>query len=256
MPSASLARPAPAPRRSDRFDAGHVLFDALALLRGPADVAVFDLDSTVLDNRPRQARIVRDYAAAVGEPRLAGCVAEQFADWGHETPFARCGLSSAEILSHSAGFRAFWAERFFTNEYAREDLPVAGASGFLSAVAATGATIAYVTGRPAPMGPGTFDAFVRAAFPLPDGRLVHAMMKPGRELDDDLWKVQAREPLRALGEVRCAFDNEPAHVNGYRAGFPECVAVHVDTDHSGRPVDVADDIPSIRDFTAPPRARG
>jgi hypothetical protein len=255
MVALPLMPSAPAARRSDLFDAGAVLGDVLASLRGPGDVAVFDLDSTVLDNRPRQARIVREYALYAGEPRLGESRPEHFVDWHWRTPLASCGLEDREIALHAEPFQRFWAERFYTSEYARDDVPIPGASGFLSAVAATGATIAYVTGRPGPMGPGTFDAFVRAAFPLPDGRSVHALMKPDAALDDDLWKLRARDLLRELGEVRCAFDNEPTHVNSYRAGFPVCHAVHLDTDHSGRPVEIHRDIPSIRDFTAPLRAR-
>jgi hypothetical protein len=37
-------------------------------------------------------------------------------------------------------------------------------------------------------------------------------------------------------------------VNSYKEAFPRAVVVHLDTDHSGRPVPVRDDIPSIHDF--------
>src|SRR6516162_1106128 len=39
---------------------------------GPAGVIAFDLDSTLLDNRPRQAAIIRDFAARQGLESLAG----------------------------------------------------------------------------------------------------------------------------------------------------------------------------------------
>ena len=47
------------------------------------------------------------------------------------------------------------------------------------------------------------------------------------ELKTDDWKTEAYAHLRALGPhglVVAAFDNEPTHVNGYRAGFPDATA--------------------------------
>ena len=49
-----------------------VLERVLARVRAlPGAVVVFDLDSTLLDNRPRQARILREFGAARGIPALA-----------------------------------------------------------------------------------------------------------------------------------------------------------------------------------------
>jgi len=52
--------------------------------------------------------------------------------------------------------------------------------------------------------------------------------------------------------VACAFDNEPTHVNAYKRSFPEAAVVHLDTDHSRRPVEVLPEIPSIHDFVMEP----
>jgi hypothetical protein len=73
-------------------------------------------------------------------------------------------------------------------------------------------------------------------------------MKPTFEQSDDDWKALAYARLRELGRVVAVFDNEPTHVNGYRAAFPEALVVHLHTDHSGRDVRVADGIVSVRDF--------
>ena len=51
-----------------------------------------------------------------------------------------------------------------------------------------------------------------------------------------------------LSGLACAFDNEPTHVNAYKRAFPDARVVHLDTDHSGRPVEVRPDVPSIVDF--------
>lgn len=236
------------PRRSARFSQERVLRHALGMLEGPETLAVFDLDSTLLDNSPRQARIVREYGHSVGDERLAACRAEYWEDWGFEAPLARCGLSPDEVSRHLEPLKAYWRERFFTSEYCTDDLAHDGASAYLAQVSARGATICYVTGRHVGMGPGSVESFKRAGFPLPNGRTVHLMLKPEVALDDDAWKELVRERLLTLGRVACAFDNEPSHINGYRAGFSGCYAVHLDTDHSGRPVEVHPEIPSIRDF--------
>jgi hypothetical protein len=94
---------------------------------------------------------------------------------------------------------------------------------------------------------GTVESFARLGYPLPaDG--AQLLMKPVFELSDDDWKVQAWAQLRAIGVVTAVFDNEPTHVNGYRAAFADAVVVHLATDDSGRAVALADGIVSIRSF--------
>jgi hypothetical protein len=73
-------------------------------------------------------------------------------------------------------------------------------------------------------------------------------MKPGDDLGDDEWKELACREVGAMGQVVLAFDNEPAHVNAYARTWPEALTVHLDTDHSPRPVEVLPAVPSIVDF--------
>ena len=75
-------------------------------------------------------------------------------------------------------------------------------------------------------------------------------MKPTLAEDDDAFKDRTYATLRAAGTVIAAFDNEPAHINGYREAFPDADSVHLATDHSPRDIKVRDDIQSIRDFSA------
>jgi hypothetical protein len=75
--------------------------------------------------------------------------------------------------------------------------------------------------------------------------------KPVFELSDDDWKLEAFSRLTQLGAVVAVFDNEPMHVNGYRAGFPDATVVHLATDDSGRPVPIADGVVSVKDFRRP-----
>ncbi len=240
-------------RRARAADQVRILAAALERARSaaPRGLVVFDLDSTLLDNRPRQARILQDYGRTAGLPALLGARTEHVRGWDLEAALLRAGLSVGELRRHHAAFRRFWAERFFTSAYCQLDVPLPGAPEFVRAVAAAGARVTYVTGRPAWMEDGTRDVFRRFGFPLPDGARTHLLMKPGDGLSDDAWKSIAREAVDELGRVVVAFDNEPAHVNAYARAWPAALAVHLDTDHSPRPEEVLARIPSIADFRAP-----
>jgi hypothetical protein len=209
---------------------------------------VFDLDSTLLDNRPRQARILQDYGREAGLVALLDAGPEHWVGWDIEAALRRAGLSPDEARAHARPARRFWAEWFFTSAYCRLDVPVPGAPAFVEAVRRAGARVAYVTGRPARMRDGTLHVFRRAGFPLPDGARVFLFMKDDAALGDDEWKVRACEEVAPLGPVVAAFDNEPAHVNLYAERWPEARCVHLDRDHSSRPIDVVARIPSIVDF--------
>jgi hypothetical protein len=58
----------------------------------------------------------------------------------------------------------------------------------------------------------------------------------------------AHQLLEEMGTVLAAFDNEPTHVNDYATRFPNCVPVHLATDHSGRPVTLVERVISIPHF--------
>jgi predicted secreted acid phosphatase len=216
---------------------------------GPKGVLVFDLDSTLLDNRPRQARILREFGAAVGLAALAGARPEHWTSWDIKEAMAHAGLSADEVERCADRAKAFWRDRFFTSEYCAGDDAIAGAVAYLRQVVGTGVQVAYCTGRHEPMREGSVASFRRLGLPEP-GERVHLLMKPRFELSDDEWKEMAYARLKALGRVLAAFDNEPTHVNGYRQAFPDAVMVHLATDHSGRPVPLHDGIFSVKDFTA------
>jgi hypothetical protein len=210
-------------------------------------VVVFDLDSTLLDNRPRQARILREFGGVVGSLALEAAQPEHWEDWDIQRAMRNAGVTDEELVRLTEPAKQFWRERFFTSEYCIDDEAIAGAAQFVSAVRAAGAQVVYCTGRHEPMRAGSVACFQRLGFPVP-GAGVHLFMKPDLELSDDDWKATAYSELRALGRVVAVFDNEPTHVNGYRRAFPDALVVHLATDHSGRDVPLADGIPSVRNF--------
>ena len=239
-------------RRARRAEQAGILGEVLAGVRAraPDGVAVFDLDSTILDNRPRQARILAEYGEAADLPALLRAGPEHWRGWDLAAALRAAGLSAGEAERHVGPFRRFWAARFFTSEYCRGDVPVPGAPAFVREVVLAGGRVVYVTARPADMVDGTLEAFRRAELPLPDQRRVFLYMKPLAALGDDAWKDAACSEVERLGPVVAAFDNEPAHVNGYARAWPDAVAVHLDRDHSPRPIAVLDRVRSIEDFAA------
>src|SRR6185503_5645322 len=62
-----------------------------------AGVVVFDLDSTLLDNRPRQARILREFGLHAGLAALTGAKPEDWQDWDIRHAMANAGLGQEEI---------------------------------------------------------------------------------------------------------------------------------------------------------------
>jgi predicted secreted acid phosphatase len=210
-------------------------------------VVVFDLDSTLLDNRPRQARILREFGLVSGLKPLAAAKPEHWQDWDIRRAMRNAGVGEQEIELSAEAAKQFWRDRFFTSEYCIDDEAIAGAAQFVSAVRAAGAQVAYCTGRHELMRTGSVACFQRLGFPVP-GNGVHLLMKPTFEQSDDDWKELAYSKLRDLGRVLAVFDNEPTHVNGYRRAFPDALCVHLATDDSGRDVTLLDGIPSVPNF--------
>ena len=244
------------PGRALPADQPAILLAALARARaaGPGGIAVLDLDSTLLDNRPRQAAILRDYGRAAGIAVLREARPQHFTSWDLGEALANAGLGEADARRHAGPFRGFWEERFFTNRYCELDVPVPGAPAFVRAIQRTGVRIAYVTGRPAAMRPGTIHVLRAFGFPVPDGGRVVLLMKPGDALGDEAWKAVARDEVEGRGAPVLVLDNEPAHLNAYARAWPGALAIHVDTDHSARPVEVMPSIPSVLDLRLPQEA--
>ena len=214
-------------------------------------IVLFDLDSTLLDNRPRQARILREFGKSANVAALTLCAPEHFQGWSLAVPMKSLGLSPEQIATLEPQARQFWRERFFTSAYCHDDIAIPGAVDFVQAIVGHGAQVVYCTGRHAPMREGTISCFAREGFPVPgpdDNPRIHLLMKPVLELHDDEWKKIVRDKVLQIGEVVAAFDNEPTHINTYHEHFPEALCVHLATDDSARGIAVHPEIPSISNF--------
>jgi hypothetical protein len=218
------------------------ILDTVLAEAGPSRVVVFDLDSTLLDNRPRQARILNELGAAWKLVPLESAMPEHWTSWSIEEAMRNAGLTAGEAARLAPEARGFWRERFFTSDYCLLDGAIAGAADYVTRLAAR-CRVIYCTGRHEAMRPGSEQSMARLGFPSAE-----LLMKPTYEQHDDDWKRQACEILRARGRVLAAFDNEPTHANIYAAAFPEARIIHLATDHSGRPVTLAAGVVSISHF--------
>lgn len=216
---------------------------------GEKGLLVFDLDSTVFDNRPRQSRIVREYGKARGLAVLEGCEPHHWnSGWDLKAAMMACGLSAelAEKNYHDA--KNYWGARFFTSEYCVDDIEIPGAPQYLAAAVKTGAQVVYVTGRHEEMRAGSVKCMEKCNMPVPGGK-VALVMKPTLRESDDTYKVTAHAQLAKMGTVIAAFDNEPTHANDYAKKFADATVIHLATDHSGRPVELLPRIISVPDLS-------
>ncbi|MEM9458630.1 MAG: HAD family acid phosphatase [Myxococcota bacterium] len=235
-------------RRGPRAHA--LLQQVVDRVRARPELVVFDLDSTLLDNKTRQALIMAEYGRAHGVDALAATRSEHWDGWDYRAAMRNAGLPADQVEDHVEAYRAWWREHFFTSEYCRIDEAVPGAVAYVSALGALGARIYYVTGRQQSMRAGTEESFERLGFARPNGNDVQLWMKPALEEEDDAFKARVHEKLKTQGPPVAVFDNEPTHVNDYRRSFPDARVIHLATDHSRRPVRVDPQIPSIPDFSA------
>jgi hypothetical protein len=232
-----------------------VLTDILATAEasGPAGVVAFDLDSTLLDNRPRQAAIVRDFGTRHGIAALEAFQPEHFVT-GFDTREAlgRAGLDADAVTRWLPELGGTGWSGSSPPRPACTTVPVRGAAAYARRAHATGVQLVYLTARPERMRPGTEEVLRRFGFPLP-GPGVQLWMKPDDpSIADEAFKRSAHTRLASLGRLVAAFDNEPGHVNDFRETFPEAEVVLVATGHSGRVSTLAPRVRVVPNFHLEP----
>jgi len=204
--------------------------------RGPA-VIVFDLDGTLMDNRPRVVVILHELAQhwRTIHPEAAACCARAAPDdigYGFVENLRRLGVHGSAL--HEEGF-AFWKQRFFQDPHVRHDVEIAGARAFAHAVHEAGAVVVYLTGRDLPnMALGSFASLRDLGFPI--GVIgTELVVKPRFDTPDTVFKSAVAPDLRRLGTVIASFDNEPANVNIFLDAHPESIGVFLDTQYAPDP---------------------
>lgn len=220
--------------------------------RQASSLAIFDLDGTIFDNRPRTAYILRQIADQF-ESQLPQLVQAMDSDalqdlsviqYGPMTTLDGLGVTDKrerDLIAEQ------WAKRFFTDEYQHFDVPLPGAKNYVSQVYEAGATVIYLTGRDVNMLVGLTETLRMCGFPV---GVVGTMTMTKRDFDQDdgIFKENVAAYLDRLGEVVAIFENEPANSNLLQKIFPGAVSMFLLTQHRQDAPPLADGIVQIRDF--------
>jgi hypothetical protein len=221
------------PFRTDDAHVGVLNCVLTAVAEAPAPkVVLFDLDSTVFDNRPRQVHILREFGLTHDMPELFHLDRTHFIDWDLVAPLVRLGIPCEKAQALAPDIKHFWRERFFTSPYCLYDVALPHAPHYVRAIHARGAHVVYLTGRHEPMRDGSAESLRRFDFPVPGAERVTLLMKPTIDMPDTEYKKSAYDAVRKIGRVIAGFDNEPAHANALKEGFPEAMIVWLKTDRS------------------------
>lgn len=218
--------------------------------RARAPRVLFDLDGTLLDNRPRSSAIFRKLALEWQE-RFPEHARRLHATEASQLVFSlRENLSRAGIIERAELGLAieFWREHFFRDDFLHHDVPVPGARDYARACYDAGATLVYFTGRDLQnMALGTVRSLRDHGFPIgvPGVELV---LKPEAELDDFTYKRLTLEKLARGGEVVAGFDNEPENCNLFKAHFADADIFLLDTGHVPHAPDLGPGIRVVADF--------
>ncbi|MEZ4223046.1 MAG: HAD family hydrolase [Polyangiaceae bacterium] len=215
-----------------------------------APVAVFDLDGTLVDNRPRTSAILHELAEkwSSTHPREADIlrtIRYGELDYLLEGNLRGAGIGEDGLIAEAIDY---WRSRFFFDECMRHDVALDGALSFVRACHDAGAIVVYFTGRDLPnMALGTLASLRDLGFPIgvPGTELV---LKPNAEISDADFKRDFTPKLGRRGVLTAAFDNEPGNCNIFKELFPALDVFLVHTQHHPDAPPLAADIPVIADF--------
>ncbi|APS00683.1 HAD family hydrolase [Pajaroellobacter abortibovis] len=216
----------------------------------PPPVVIFDIDGTLVDNRPRTCAILKEFAVHMerrGLPmadRLASVSPEQLVYLLTES-LELLGIFQTDMV---AEIEAFWRVRFFSESYLCHDIPLLGAVSFVRACYEAGATCLYLTARDFPlMGRGSFQSLRDLGFPIgiPGTQLV---LKPDAGMPDEAFKRLEASKVARVGEVIAAFDNEPSNCNIFHSIYPHSDTVLLDTQHLPGAPPLTEGIAAIENF--------
>ena len=199
----------------------------------PSPVVVFDLDGTLMDNRPRTLAILQELSLELRAEKhsaadvFAAARADHLAYLLGDT-LRKLGLEHPELAVRA---ESYWRDRFFSDSYLKHDIALEGSVEFARACYEAGACLVYFTGRDLPlMGIGSFQSLRDLGFPI--GVVgTELVCKPDAKIPDEAFKRAEGPKLRRVGHVVAAFDNEPANCNAFLEMNPDADVIFVDTQH-------------------------
>lgn len=251
-----MAPPTVLPPRASRDEQARLLHAVLERVRATdgarAPVVVFDLDGTLVDNRPRTSAILHELADKwkATRPAVAAVLREiryEDLDYLLEGNLRSVGINDDAVISEAI---EYWRSRFFFDDLQKHDVPLAGALSFVRACHDAGAIVVYFTGRDLPnMALGTFASLRDLGFPIgvPGTELV---LKPNAEMSDAEFKRDLTPKLGRRGVLTAAFDNEPGNCNIFKELFPSLDVFLLHTQHHPDAPTLDGDIHVISSFEA------
>ncbi len=246
-----IVRPPPLPHQTDVLAS---VLDRIASwtsqVGARTPVAVFDLDATLYDNRPRTLEILMEYREEVldDEPDVAAALATLTTDHVHyllSDTLRDTGITHAGLV---ASITRYWHDRFFTDDYLAHDAPMDGAAEYVRACHEAGAIVVYLTGRDVPgMFLGTVASLRDCGFPIAVAG-TELVLKPDANLPDEAFKRGALPTLDRLGDLVTFFDNEPANCNLAKSMYPDARVVLLETQKVPYAPDPAEGVEIVTDF--------
>ncbi len=203
-------------------------------------MAVFDLDSTLIEVGPRMTQIMRDFAKIKQhlakyprECRVLERYTHHPEDYSIEESLERNGLVSGSFDFFKDVMR-FWKARFFSNDYLHLDEPIPGAIEFLKELHSLGTHIAYLTAREShSMREGTIASLAKHNFPLAPKNQNVILKETTQKKDAEFKRDVLKELMSQYGSI-WFFENEPINLRIVRETLPQVRLVYIDTVHSGR----------------------
>ena len=210
---------------------------------------VFDLDGTIIDNRPRVAAIYNELRIILINENLYH--ADELRELGPADIFyptlenlRNLGLKDKDIKRGVA----YWVKLFFANQLLDKDVAYPAAHHYVNSIAKRGHRIVYLTARPEPdMGEGTLLSLKNLGFPIPDKSQISLWMKPNSQMGDLEYKESTLDHLKNL-DVAATFDNEPANCNAFARALTQAQHFHLNTLHSLDAPALLEHIQIINDF--------
>lgn len=214
-------------------------------------LAIFDLDGTLFDNRPRTVFILREIAENFEEnlPELSEAM-ENYRDislveYSVDSTLKNMRVNNKDEVEF---IKEEWHKRFFSDEYQKYDIPLAGARTYVSKVYSAGATVIYLTGRDAGrMLVGMTESLRMFGFPVGIAGTM-TIVKKAFEESDEVFKSDVVSYLKRLGQVEAIFENEPMNSNILHKAFPQATSFLALTQHREDAPPLLDGINIIKDF--------
>lgn len=212
-------------------------------------VVVYDLDGTLMDNGPRTWQILVDFAEHEGNAELRkklDAAPRTRLPYLLQDTLAILKVDDAALIERA---KAFWMDRFFTDDHQSHDIPIAGALSLVRQSYEAGATVVYLSGRDVPkMLVGVCQSLRAHGFPVGLARTV-TVLKPSFYDEDLAFKKSAMDFIDTLGDVVATYDNEPANCNAFQERWPDGLHLFVDTQHAPNPPPLHPDIVVVEDLT-------